>query len=283
MLERRQAKFSMTLAARCNYAWRLVATALSFTLFGICGIVLPLLVAPVLFLLPGGKPRRQRAARAMVHTLFKGFIHMMRLLGILSWTIDGIEKLDRDGLLVLANHPSLIDTVFIMAFIPNADCIVKSRLLTNPVMRGFILHTGYITNDRGGNLIEAADASLKSGANLVIFPEGTRTTTGEALKFQRGAANIALRCSVDITPVVITCNPPTLSKDHRWHDIPARPVVLSFSIKDDISITQFQDLPTTLGARRLTEHLEALFTGASRQLLQAQDANFYRRKAPTGK
>jgi 1-acyl-sn-glycerol-3-phosphate acyltransferase len=183
----------------------------------------------------------------------------------MTWKLDGIEKLEREGLLVLANHPTLIDTVFIMAFIPNADCIVKSRLLTNPVMRGFILHTGYITNDQGGNLIEAANASLKSGASLVIFPEGTRTTPGKALKFQRGAANIALRCGVDITPIVIACDPPTLSKNHKWHDIPARPIVISFSIKDDLPIAPFQDLPTTLGARRLNDHLEAFFTGASRQ------------------
>lgn len=263
----------MTLAARCNYAWRLVATGLAFTLFGIIGILLPLLVAPVLLVLPGGRPRRQRAARAIINTSCKWFIHTMRLLGILSWKIDGIEKLDRDGLLVLANHPTLIDTLFLMAFMPNTDCIVKSRLLSNPTIRGFILHAGYITNDRGGGLIEAAGASLKSGANLVIFPEGTRTTTGKALKFQRGAANIALRCGVNITPIVIACNPPTLSKEHRWYDIPTRPVVISFSIKDDITIAPFQDLPITLGARRLTEHLEAFFTGASRHLIQAQAAN----------
>jgi 1-acyl-sn-glycerol-3-phosphate acyltransferase len=260
MLDHLPKKHSMTLAARCNQAWRLVATAVAFTLFGIGGMLLPLLAAPVLFALPGGKPRRQRAARALVHTLLKGFIHMMRLLGILSWKIDGLEKLDREGLLVLANHPTLIDIVFIMAFIPNADCIVKSRLLGNPATRGFISHTGYITNDRGDILIDAAGASLKSGANLVIFPEGTRTTEGKALKFQRGAANIALRCGVNVTPIVIACSPPTLSKEHRWYDIPARPIVLSFSIKDDIPIAPFQALPTTLGARRLTEHLQAFFT-----------------------
>jgi 1-acyl-sn-glycerol-3-phosphate acyltransferase len=256
----------MTFAARCNYLWRLFATGLAFTLFGVCGILLPLLAAPILYVLPGGRVRRQRIARAMVHTLFKCFIHIMRLLGVLTWEVDGIEKLKRDGLLVLANHPTLIDTVFIMAFIPNADCIVKSRLLANPVMRGFILHAGYITNDQGGKLIEAARASLQSGASLVIFPEGTRTTSGEALKFQRGAANIALRCGVDITPIVIECNPPTLSKERKWHDIPARRVVISFSVKDDIKIAPFLAVPVTSGARRLTEKLEGFFTSECRHI-----------------
>ncbi|MES2605825.1 MAG: lysophospholipid acyltransferase family protein [Pseudomonadota bacterium] len=250
----------MTLTARANYLWRLFATGLAFAVFGISGVLIPLLAIPSLYLLHRDKLRRQIAARRMVHMMFKCFIHMMRLLGILSWTTEGIERLNRKGLLVLANHPTLIDTVFIMAFIPNANCIVKSRLLNNPAMRSFILQAGYIANDQSNSLIEEAGASLESGSNLVIFPEGTRTTPGEDLRFQRGAANIAIRCGTDITPVIINCSPPTLSKDRKWHDIPARPVVLSFWVKEDIPISAFLEGPATLGARRLNEHLEQFFT-----------------------
>lgn len=250
----------MNLRGRIDYLWRLVATALSFAVFGLGGILVPLLATPILYLLPGSVDVRRCRARRLVHWLFRAFIHMMRGLGVLSWHIDGREKLDRPGLLVLANHPTLIDVVFLIAFLPNADCVVNGRLLANPVMRGFIALAGYIPNDSSGDLLEAAAASLGAGNALVVFPEGTRTRRGEPLRFQRGAANVAVRCGVNVTPVVIDCSPPTLSKQHRWYHIPERPFAMSFAVKDDIDIAAFLHYPAPRGSRRLTTDLEHFFT-----------------------
>lgn len=44
--------------------------------------------------------------------------------------------LERQGLLILANHPTLIDTVFLMAFVKHADCIVNNNLWRNPFTGG---------------------------------------------------------------------------------------------------------------------------------------------------
>ncbi|MDO8861116.1 lysophospholipid acyltransferase family protein [Haliea sp. E1-2-M8] len=250
----------MRLIQRVNYLWRLFATALAFSLFGIGGVIVPLISTPVLYLIRGDEERRRLRARRIVHWLFKIYIYMLRFLGILTWTTDGLEKLDRDGLLVLANHPTLIDVVFLVAFVPDANCIVKGRLLANPAMRGLISQAGYITNDQGGKLIDSADASLKSGGALLVFPEGTRTRPGSPLAFQRGAANVAIRCQVDITPVVIRCHPPTLSKQHKWYHIPDQSFIMSFSIGDDIAIAPFLDYPAAQGARQLTRFLEHFFT-----------------------
>lgn len=252
----------MNPARSLNYTWRLVATALCFAVFGIGGVLAPLIATPVLRLLPGGALVRQRRARQLIHRLFRGFIHLMRALGVMSWRTEGLEKLRREGLLVLANHPTLIDVVFLVAFIPNANCIVKSRLLNNPAMRGLISLAGYITNDHGDELLAQATRSFAEGDVLMIFPEGTRTRAGAPISFQRGAANIAIRCDVAITPVVIVCSPPTLSKEHKWYHIPERPFLMSFEIKDDIAITPFLDCPASLGSRRLTHHLEQFFTEA---------------------
>ena len=252
----------MKAAQALDRVWRLFATTLCFAVFGIGGVIVPLVATPVLRLLPGDAVARRRRARQLIHWLFRGFIHLMRALGVMSWRTEGLEKLQREGLLVLANHPTLIDVVFLVAFIPNANCIVKSRLLNNPAMRGLISLAGYITNDRGEELLAQADQSLAQGDALVIFPEGTRTRVGTPLSFQRGAANIAIRCEVAVTPVVIACSPPTLSKEHKWYHIPERPFLMSFEVMDDIAITPFLDCPASLGSRRLTHHLELFFTEA---------------------
>jgi len=250
----------MNLKQRINYLWRLLATAAAFGLFGIGGVVVPLISTPVLYLMPGSEEQRRRRARRLVHWLFRCFVHTLRLLGILTWQTEGLEKLDRRGLLVLANHPTLIDVVFLVAFLPNASCIVKGRLLANPAMRGLITQAGYITNDEGGSLLESAATCLSGGGVLVIFPEGTRTCPDMPLTFQRGAANVAIRCRVDVTPVVIRCTASTLSKQHKWYHIPERPFVMSFSVANDIAVAPFLDCPAAQGARHLTRRLENFFT-----------------------
>jgi len=250
----------MAVAKGLNHLWRLTATAFCFAVFGAGGVLVSLLATPVLYLLPGTAADRRLRARRLVHWLFRGFARLMQGLGVMAWRVEGLERLDRQGLLVLANHPTLIDVVLLVALIPNANCIVKSRLLSNPAMRGFITLAGYITNDRGGNLVDQAAESLAAGDVLVIFPEGTRSREGAPIHLQRGAANVAVRCQVPVTPVVIHCSPPTLSKEHRWYHIPERPFVMSFSVRDDIAITPFLDCPAPLGARHLTSSLERFFT-----------------------
>lgn len=250
----------MALTVRLFWLWRLFGTALSFLLFGLGGILTPLLVAPVLLLLPGGMKVRQKRARLVVHWLFRLFINIMRGLGIVRWKVDGLERLQRPGQLIVANHPTLLDVVFLVAFIPDATCLVKSRLLGNPVMRGFITITGYITNDNGASLIKFAGQALQAGSSVVVFPEGTRTQMGGGVRLQRGSANIAVRCQVDVTPVIIHCCPPTLSKEHRWYHIPDRPFVMSFRVLDNIRVTRFEESSKSLSSRKLTRYLEALFT-----------------------
>ena len=250
----------MMLRRQLARLWRRFATVLSFALFGLGGVLVPLVAVPVLYLLPGDRHTRERRARRLVHWLFKFFIHFMRCLGLLNWRVSGLDKLQRPGTLILANHPTLLDVVFLIAFVPDANCIVKSRLTSNPAMRGIIAITGYLPNDSGPQLIDSARHALHSGSAVIIFPEGTRTRPGHEMVFQRGAANIATRCGVDITPVVIDCSPPTLSKEHMWYHIPPEPFTMSFDVKDDIAIAPYISDPASLSARQLTRDVELLFT-----------------------
>ncbi|RYY73825.1 MAG: 1-acyl-sn-glycerol-3-phosphate acyltransferase [Gammaproteobacteria bacterium] len=245
---------------RLNYGWRLFATGLSFTLFGLGGVIVPLIATPWIKLTSRNAEQRQRRARLLIHRTFRLFIHTMRFLGVLTWYIKGEELLKRPRLLVLANHPCLIDVVFLIAFIPNPDCIVKGRLLSNPAMNGYLRLTGFLTNDSGPELVEKARESIDKGSALIIFPEGTRTVPGEALHFQRGAANLALRTQTAITPVTILCNPLTLSKKHRWYHIPPKKVHLSLLVGNDISIASYTQHQPAMAARQLTQDLQQYFT-----------------------
>jgi len=246
---------------RLNRAWRIVGTGLSFALFGLGGVVLWLIAFPLLGLVVRDPARRARVARRWVQWCFGTFMEFMRRVGVLTYEVVGRERLQRDGLLVLANHPTLIDVVFLVSLLPNADCVVKSRLARNPFTRGAINSTGYVSNDNGADLVRDCVAAVAEGSALVIFPEGTRSPFQGGLQpLQRGAANIAVRGRIDVTPVLIRCTPPTLRKGEKWYRVPPRRFHIAVEVLPDLPVGPFlADTPEPLAARKLTDHLAHYF------------------------
>lgn len=249
------------MAERLNYAWRVFATGLSFVCFGLGGLALRLLAFPLLTLLVREPQRRQRLARLLVHYSFRFFIGLMRVLGILTWEVRGAERLQRQGLLILANHPSLLDVVFLIALVREADCVVRGGLARNAFTRGPIRAANYLTNDSGVDLVGDCIASVRAGGNLIMFPEGTRTPRCGPVRLQRGAANIAVRGGFDITPVSIRCEPATLRKGEPWYRVPARPMHYTIEVREDLPVHAFLvgEGGEALAARRLTDHLHDYF------------------------
>ena len=250
------------LESLCRFG-RVVATALAFTTFGLGGLLMRLICFPILSLVVREQTRRERTARLLIHYSFQCFIGLMRLLGLITYEIHGRQRLARDGLLILANHPTLIDVVFLISLVRNANCVVKSALARNPFTHGPVRATGYIFNDQGAGLVEDCIRSLSQGNSLIVFPEGTRTCPGEALKMQRGAANIALRGASNITPVTIRCVPLGLSKGMAWWKVADRALHFTITIGPDIAVQNFVDEAggeTAVAARNLTQYLVDYFS-----------------------
>lgn len=254
------------MAKRLDHAWRVFATGLSFAAFGVGGLLLRVFAFPPLQWFVRDPRRRRCIARRWVQRSFAMHIELMRRLGVLTYEIHGRERLQRDGLLVLANHPTLIDVVFLVSLLPNADCVVKSAVARNLFMRGPVRACGYIANDDGAGLVEDCIAAVRAGGDLVIFPEGTRTVPGQPLRLQRGAAYIAVRGGLDVTPVRISCTPPTLTKGQKWYCVPERRFHVKIEVGGDMPVQPFlgehDDAPgwENLAARRLTEHLAGYFS-----------------------
>jgi len=250
-----------TFIQNIDYGWRLLATAISFTSFGIGGVLLWLLVFPLLAIWPGSRPQKACRAQYTVHMSFYLFIGLMHRLGVMTYEVIGLEKLNRPGQLIVANHPTLVDVVFLLSRIKQANCIVKASLWRNPAMRGPILNAGYISNADSETMVNDCASWLSDGGAMIIFPEGTRSVPGQPYRFQRGAAAIALQAGSIITPVTLTCVPSTLTKNQAWHQIPAQRFHLKMVVNDDIDLRPFRDLqPRSIAVRRLTHYLQDYFT-----------------------
>jgi 1-acyl-sn-glycerol-3-phosphate acyltransferase len=192
--------------------------------------------------------------------VFRLYMNFMRGIGILNYEVRGGERINAPGSLVVANHPSLLDIVFLISQIRNASCIVKPALANNPFMRIPINAMGYIYAEEPEHLVERCAQELREGATLIIFPEGTRTTSGKPFRFQRGAAAIALQAEADILPMTIRCSPTTLTKQEKWYQIPQKKFTLSLDVGDHIKLSPIvENASRSLATRRVTRYLEQYF------------------------
>ena len=241
------------------YGWRVLRTGLAFVSFGFGAIV----VAGLVWLAARGPAERaERRAQRIVHHAFGVFAWWMTLLGLLRARWVDAGRLSGAGpQLFVANHPTLIDVVLLLARLPQADCIVKASARRNPFMRHIVGRTGYLANDQGDALLDACAARIAAGRSVLLFPEGTRSPRGGLHRFQRGAAHIALKSGCPIVPIAITCRPPTLLKGQPWHDVPDRRAQFVLRVDEPIDpATYLRDEPVIpVAARRLTTDLQARY------------------------
>lgn len=260
-MEREEHGIGIGMIAKINYGWRLAATGGCFAVFGIGGLLLSTLCFPPLLLLPKGK--RGLRARRMIHKSFKFFIWLMQTVGVMRFDIVGADKLyECKNTLVLANHPTLIDVVAMISLMPAASCVVKKALFKNPFLGGVVRAADYISNSEPEKLIEDCAEDMATGNALIIFPEGTRSQPGKPLHFLRGTAHIVLTSGMPILPVLISCNPATLTKNMKWYNIPLQRFHLQIEVLDPVLATRWVDAgePQAIAARKLTKALETFFT-----------------------
>lgn len=241
--------------------WRRIATGFCFAYFGLGGLFLRIAVFPLLKLFAKDAAEHQRLSRLVIHITFRGFVQCMYRSGVLTYQIEGAERLGRPGQMIIANHPSLIDVVVLISLVRNANCVVKESLWHNPFTRGPIRAAQYISNNGSMEMLEDAANCLADGQTLIIFPEGTRTEPGRFPEFHRGAAAIALRGANVITPVFISVTPTTLTKAEPWHQVPARRFHFHLRVGEDIDPTSFSNQsPLPIASRKLNDFLHHYYS-----------------------
>ncbi len=244
--------------------WRTLATAFGFMIFGLGSLDLAFLIFPVILLISfGSRKKRRQCMQRVISAHFRAFLKLLQWLGVMKLQLEKLDQLANEkGSLIIANHPTLIDVVVIMAYLPEVDCVVKEGLWRNPFLRGVVSAAGYISNSSDPEvLMKRCCSSLEQGRNLIIFPEGTRTLPGQAPKFQRGVARVALQAKCPIRLIYLNCTPATLSKSHKWYQVPDRPFLFRLCVGEQLDTEQWQApyMVAAIGARRLTKYLESQF------------------------
>lgn len=252
------------LLKRADQFWRIAMTGLAFAGLGIGGIVLALTIIPLVTSIQRDPRARETRAQAIIQTSFRFYIALLQFFRVIALDVVGAERLAAcRGNVIIANHPTLLDVVLLISLVSKAQCVVKHQLWRNPFLGPIVRVAGYIRNDLEPEaFVEQCRSTLAAGNNLIIFPEGTRSTPGEPLAFQRSFAHIATLTGSDLQPIVITCDPIMLVKGQPWYEVPERLPQFRIFAANLVSMGPFLDIaPRAKSARLLVSHLETFYRG----------------------
>jgi len=125
-------------------------------------------------------------------------------------TITGRENIRPGTTYVLAaNHLSLLDILVLFRLFKDFKWVSKAEIFKVPLIGWNMSMNRYIRLQRGQRdsvvqMMKQAQQTLESGSSIMMFPEGTRSKSGELQRFKTGAFELALATGVPVVPIVIS-------------------------------------------------------------------------------
>lgn len=120
----------------------------------------------------------------------------------------GLDNLPKSGVILAPNHESMFD-ILVMASIPyDFSWLSKEEVGRIPFIGQSMKAMGcfFVRRDRSGgdmNVMKELETAVRDGRSVLIFPEGTRTRTGELLPLKKGAFRTAQNAGVPLIPIAI--------------------------------------------------------------------------------
>lgn len=244
------------------YLRRIAAVGLGFAVFGTGALTLGLVIFPALMVFIRDQDRRRYAVRSLIRWTFRGFLGVLRGLGVIKLVIPEMTKLDNlKGTFIICNHPTLIDVVILMAYLKNVQCVVKKELWSNPFLGSVVRAAGYFRNDTDPEVfLDESKNQLHRGENIIIFPEGTRSVPHTPLKLVRGLGNLALASNANIQALTLLCDTVFLTKGQKWYRPPATTTTIELKIGEYFSLETYDpELPRSIRVRALMRDIQSYY------------------------
>lgn len=192
-------------------AWAYVLLGYGLGLLALGSLLWGLAALPLYLLLP------RRAGRALGRAVIAGgfriYLRMLEGAGAGRFELDALDALRGAGPMILApNHPSLLDAVMLLARAPQAACVLKASLIDSVLFGGGARLAGYIRNDSPVDMVRRSAQELRAGGQLLLFPEGTRTTRAPLDPLKGAVSLIARQAGVPVQTVFIEAGSAFLGK-----------------------------------------------------------------------
>jgi len=192
----------------------------------------------------------KKANKFIGHYLFSPAVLSVCLI---RWKVSGKENIPNYPVIYISNHTSLLDIPILFAAINQPlFYVAKMELKRVPFLGQYMQAMGMIFIDRSNR--EQAMVSMRSaiqdiakGKSIVVFPEGTRSKSGELQPFKRGAFFCACEGEIPIVPVVIHGG----SKALKSGSFTLRPTKIEIEICPVVQATRFRHLDQDALAREM--------------------------------
>ncbi len=211
-------------AAARHEAVRLLAFYALLLLFGLVSFLWSAIAAGLVHVLPRrfGEP----LGLCVIRKGFRAFFAAAEAGGILRLQLAALDALPRgEPLVIVPNHPSLLDAAFVISRVPGVICAAKSSLWNNLLLGGAVRLAGFVRNDSPTRLVRDAIRQVRSGRHFLIFPEGTRSSAWPVGSVKGGFALIARRSGVSVQTVFIETSSCFLGKGWPLFKRPQLPLV----------------------------------------------------------
>lgn len=142
-----------------------------------------------------------------------GGVRMGFALAGITLEMDGREQMPAGGAVYACNHSSNVEPPAIFLALeplfPSVRVLYKAELRKLPVLVWVFDVAGFVPLERGNKTqswpaVDRAAEALASGHSFFIFPEGTRSRTGELLPFKKGGFVMAIKAQVPVVPVAVS-------------------------------------------------------------------------------
>lgn len=171
----------------------------------------------------------ERHGRALGrYVIMMGFRLYLASIGIsrrCSFDLSALDALKGEPSLIIApNHPCLLDAVMVISRLPNVACVLKNDLMNNVFLGAGARLARYIRNDPGHRMVQQATSDFKYGSHLLLFPEGTRTTSFPVNPLKGSVGLIANYAGVPVQTVLIETDSAYLAKGWPLFRKPVMPI-----------------------------------------------------------
>jgi 1-acyl-sn-glycerol-3-phosphate acyltransferase len=240
--------------------WRLYEVWVMFFGLGLFALIC-LGSIPLFLLLYVLLPRRwhRPASRALASGGFSAYLWVLDHACAIHVDASALRVLRHEPRLILiANHPSLLDAVILLGSFPNAACVLKDALRENPLYGVGARMAGYVSNRNAKAMIEDASRALRVGCHFVLFPEGGRTREFPLSPFSSACVLLSRHSGVDIQTVVLDFSSPYLGKNWGLFTPPVLPLKIHARLGPRVC-APLSSVSSSVTSAEASAELEALF------------------------
>lgn len=249
----------------------LIHSTLSFLYYGLGGLFFSFLGKALLFVIPVNQEKKMMWFRIIISNFMKSVLYSNPF--VKKKIVNKFKEDFSKPAVIISNHTSFLDTLAVGMVTPKIIYLVNDWVYNSPIFGRIVKLAGYYPASQGiEGSVEHLRDKIEKGYSLMIFPEGTRSTTNEINRFYKGAFYLAEHFNLDVLPVYIHGNSETLPKgDHIIYDENIT-VVIDERIKaNDLSFGENYSQRT----KSINKYFRAHF---SKLRLELEDENYFKNK-----